>query len=186
MKISARCLFLSALTLVAASGYSTQAHAYDMSGKFGIGGQQTLTGYTGVHGKYFFNKHWSADLSLGFHHFKPDEGDAEVTAALVPGFNYWIIPDAQAGALQAHLGVGGRLGFVVGKTRADQSILEIDIEAPVIAEIFFGPHFSLAPEFGLVIRMPVGEYGYDQDKGFGVDLGQNTGLFGAGSFNFYF
>jgi hypothetical protein len=178
--------FTSALTLTLAS---QDAHAYDMSGRFGIGGQRTLTGYTGMKGRYFFNSRMSADLTLGMSVFKPDEDDVDSTidTSLTPGFNYWIIPSGQAGALQAQLGVGGRVGFYIGKRDGDVDLFEIDVEVPVIAELFFGPHFSLAPEVGLVLRFPVGDGGYDEvDKGFGFEFGQNTGLFGAGSFNFYF
>jgi len=171
--------------------YSTNAEAKDMSKRFGIGGQRSLTGYSGVHGKYFIEEHWSVDLSIGLRLFKPtNDADRDLIGgtAITPGFNYWIIPGQQSGPIQASLGVGGRIGLYIMMQDGTNEQIEVDFELPVVAEVFLGNHFSLAPEVGLVFRIPIGEQGGFQypRTGFGMIIGDNTGLFGAGSFNFYF
>ena len=176
--------------LVALMGSAQEAEAADMKGRIGVGGMRALAGYSALHVKYFVASKWSITGGLGLSHYNlRGDGDWIVDFILAPGFSYWITPQGQTGPLTASFGIGGRLGINIGGTSDDDSSWSgISTEAVGTAEIFFGQHFSLAPEGGIVFRFFNGrsdEFAGDVD-GIGFELGRNTGLFGGGSFNFYF
>lgn len=177
----------SSTALAAEKNQGTSSKKQD--GRLGIGGLQALSGYRALQLKYFLTPSWSVSGAVGLDFFSPQVGSRNIIdVVFAPGVNYWITPKNQSGPITASFGMGGRLGIYIGSgpsSRASRS--GVNIEGTLSAEVFLGRHFSLAPEAGVVFRF-VGN-GPDPGNipdGFGLELGNNTGLFGGGAFNFYF
>lgn len=191
------------------------AHAgKDMRMRFGLGGQRTLSGYSQIRARFFPITNLHVGLGFGVVILDP-EGDADpmVLGTVSPEVMGWYVTDTE-GIVSANFGGGLRFGAVFGENGIDDADegdrddpLEFDIELPITAEVFLGNHFSIAPEFGVVFRIiPGSNEDGDVNPGagcasgtsplvcgtgaslpsFGFELGQNTGLFGGGSMNFFF
>jgi hypothetical protein len=215
--------------LVIASSPRTASAGKDMRMRFGLGGQRTLTGYPQIRARLFPITNLHVGLGFGMLLWDPHEEDVNddtiVLATISPEVMGWYVSPSE-GPISANFGGGLRFGMVFGENGIDDSDeqglddpFEIDIELPISAEVFFGHHFSIAPEVGIVFRIVPGEYddtpgaedngdenpgsgcnnstspltcgilsgaGLGRGPGFGFDIGANTGLFGGGSFNFFF
>lgn len=194
----ASLLCCGALALTVSTLPSSSAHAADKSrssssssrkGRLGVGGLYSLSGYRALRIKYFLTPEWSVSGALGLDFFSPSVGDRNnIDVVFAPGVNYWITPKNQSGPITASFGLGGRMGIYLGRGPGSiNSRSGVNVEATMTAEVFFGKHFSLAPEAGLLFRfVNNGPDPSGKGDGFGLELGDNTGLFGGGSFNFYF
>lgn len=186
-------LALSAMSFVASSAVAAERKSSSstaMKGKISVGGLYALSGYRALQVKYYLTDKWSLSGSLGLDYFKPSEGKNRgvIDVVFAPGVNYWITPRNQAGPFRASFGLGTRLGIYLGSGPGSAASRSgVSLECSTTAELFFGRHFSLAPEAGLVFRfINNGPDTAGKADGFGLELGHNTGLFGGGSFNFYF
>lgn len=173
----------------ASSSKSASKGSSMSKGKLGVGGLLALSGYRALQVKYFLTPKWSVSGALGLDFFSPSVGSRNIIdVVFAPGVNYWITPKNQSGPITASFGLGGRMGIYLGSGPSSAASRSgVSLEGTVTAEVFLGKHFSLAPEAGMVFRFvnngpdPAGV-----GDGFGLELGNNTGLFGGGSFNFYF
>jgi hypothetical protein len=214
------------IAAVALATPQTAQAGKDMKMRFGIGGQRTLTGYSQIRARFFPITNLHVGLGFGVVVWDPHvddvDHDAYVLATLSPEVMGWYVSPAE-GPVSANFGGGLRFGLAFGADGQDDDTqngldnpFEIDIELPLSAEVFFGNHFSFAPEAGIVFRIVPGEAGDPDDEwdenpgsgcdntmspiicqgtnarafgrgpGFGFDIGANAGLFAGGSFNFFF
>jgi hypothetical protein len=198
----------------------------DMKMRFGIGGQRTLTGYSQIRARFFPITNLHVGLGFGVVMWDPHQHDVDhdtyLLATLSPEVMGWYVSKKETGPISANFGGGLRFGIAFGADGTDDdnqngldNPFELDIELPMSAEVFFGEHFSFAPEAGIVFRIVPGETAgpgddpddYDENQGagcdntsspvlcnaffskgpgFGFDIGANAGLFAGGSFNFFF
>ena len=190
-------LVASALTAgIALVPQSAQA-GRDMRGRFGLGGQRTLGGYNQLHAKYFVIKHLSLGLGWGFLVVDntDDDLDPVVGTSISPEVLGWFPIGPQESPIGANLGIGGRFDIVVVDAGTGDTYFEFDIEIPVIAEVYLGDHFGVAPEVGLVIGVNDNDevlFGVGQERSsivgnaLGFGIADNFGMFAGGSFHFYF
>lgn len=183
-------LLPTACATLALTALASTAEARATKGKFGIGGMRALSGYSALQAKYFITRELALMGGLGFTVFNlKGDDDNNVGFVLAPGVAYYLTPKGQSGPITASFGLGARLGIFMGSRHTpDSSFSGLNTEILGIAEVFLGRNFSLAPEVGLVFRFvnePPDPSGIPFE-GFGFSIGENTGLFGGGSFNFYF
>lgn len=180
---------LAVLAVLAASS----ASAKDMSGKFGVGYDQSLGGVSGLDLAYFIG-----DIKLtgtiSFEMFAPKKGDNPTAFAAAIGGIYQI-----ARSENANLGVGLKLdlGFKNKAAMGVGSSFQVNIEVPIIAEYFFSDFFSIhagtgllfviVPEKGCALNVPNSPNNITNAaaQGFGFGLG-NGSLLGNAGFTFYF
>lgn len=155
-----------ALATVAPLAFAGAAHAKDMKGRFGAGGQIDSGGAAGLSLKY-----WISDLGLqGIFGFStvgefPDGAGNDATAL---GLGLRVLYNiARANDTNMYAGAGVTLGLI----DADQT--QVDVILGV--EHFFTDHFSVAGHVGLHVDLG------DQFK---LSLG-NTAGWGT-AFHFYF
>lgn len=155
-----------ALATVAPLAFAGAAHAKDMKGRFGAGGQVDTSGNAGLSLKY-----WISDLGLqgifGFAtvgEFPEGAGNdaTELSMSLRVLFNI-----ARANDTNMYAGAGVSLGLI----DADATILDVVLGV----EHFFTDHFSVAGNVGLHV---------DLGDQFRLSLG-NTASWGT-AFHFYF
>ena len=126
---------------------------------------------------------------------------------------YWPVQGKRDRAVYADLGVGVRATFFTGvrpppedDTGRRNKPFEIDVEIPVSMPIWFGTNVSVIPEFGFTARIVPGSREPDENNnvdnnvgqgtaerlgttsgpGWGVELGDNGGLFFGLSFAYFF
>lgn len=193
-------------------GVAVPVAARDMNGKFGVGYDQSLGGVSGLNLKYHVGNVgiWG---TLGFDLFKPAESDPRTAVrfavAVLYDFARFEIVNLGVG-LRAD--VGWRNGEAVTAdrrkaagctagtacplvTKAD-SLWQVNLEIPLVAEIFFTDHFALHVATGLTFTiLTTDDVALPQDtgrlstgtkeKGFGFGIG-NGSLFGSAGFTVYF
>jgi len=182
--------FLAVLAVLVASS----ASAKDMSGKFGVGYDQSLGGVSGLDLAYFIGD-IKVTGTISFEMFAPKKGDNPTAFAAAIGGLYNI-----ARSEQANLGVGLKidLGFknkaAMGGT---DSSFQVNIEVPIVAEYFFSDFFSIhagtgllfviVPEKGCALNVPNSPNNVTNNgaQGFGFGIG-NGSLIGNAGFSFYF
>lgn len=148
---------------------------------FGIGFMQTPWGLNAAEAEIYVGQSLMIDVLAGFSLYSPDGGDMRVGFGLGGGVFYrWKVWDPVA------LMIGGRLSFAflnqyVTGGEAGESTVDINLEMPLRAEIYFARYLSVHAEvagvLGIVTSGPAkGVY-------FGVPLTNLIAGFGA---TFYF
>jgi hypothetical protein len=173
----------AALAVAALMTSATPAEAKDMSGKFGVGLNQSLTsGITGLGLNY-----WIGNLKLGgllgMDFFFPDSGDSEYTIGLGIQALYAI-----ARAEDVNLNFGLRVNLGIADPGAADTTVGVQFDIPLEAEYFLSDHFSFFGHVGLTLTI-IGEDGNPlaPGSGQGVGFGVGRGGFSGGvGFNFYF
>jgi hypothetical protein len=177
--------FALGIAAIALATPQTAQAGKDMKMRFGIGGQRTLTGYSQIRARFFPIKHLHVGLGFGIVMWDPHQhdvdNDAILLATLSPEVMGWYVTKSE-GPISANFGGGLRFGIAFGADGVDDdnqngldNPFELDIELPMSAEIFFGNHFSFAPEAGIVFRIVPGESAgpgddpddYDENPGSG-------------------
>lgn len=155
-----------ALATVAPLAFAGAAHAKDMKGRFGAGGQIDTSGNAGLSLKY-----WISDLGLqGIFGFgmigESADGAGDDLTALNMSLRV-LYNIARANDTNMYAGAGVSLGLI----DADATLLDVILGV----EHFFTDHFSVAGHVGLHV---------DLGDRFALDLG-NTASWGT-AFHFYF
>jgi hypothetical protein len=189
------------------------AEARDMNGKFGLGYSQTLGGVSGLHLKYFI-KDFVIEGTVGFDLFKPKDMDprTSVKGAVGVFYNFARFEIANLG-VGARVDIGWRNGEAItaflrktclaGNNDAATcsalsggSAWQINLEVPLMAEVFFTDHFAVNIQAGVLftfvtqqnkaLPQNTGLLSTDtEEKGFGFSFG-GGGLFGSAGFTVYF
>lgn len=191
---------------------STPALARDMNGKFGIGYDQSLGGVSGLNLKYHIGNVgiWG---TLGFDLFKPAESDPRTAvrfavAALYDFARFEVVNlgvgiranvgwrNGEAVTADRRKAAGCQAGAACPLVTKAGSLWQVNIEVPLVAEVFFSDHFALHLATGLTftilttndvaLKQETGRLSTDtKEKGFGFGIG-NGSLFGAAGFTVYF
>ncbi|HHW96328.1 MAG: hypothetical protein ACOX51_00405 [Myxococcota bacterium] len=203
---------ISILALVMAISIPMSVDARDMNGKFGIGYDQSLGGVSGLSLKYHLGNFvlWG---TLGFDLFKPTESDPRtaVRFALAGLYDFARFEKVNLG-VGVKLDVGWKNGAAITAERRDaagcepgascpvvesaKNTWQVNIELPLVAEVFLTDHFSIHLVTGItfniltskdvVLTQNTGRLSTDtKEKGFGFGVG-NGSLFGAAGFSVYF
>lgn len=188
------------------------ATARDMNGKFGVGYDQSLGGVSGLNLKYHVGNIgiWG---TLGFDLFKPAESDPRTAvrfavAALYDFARFEVVNlgvgiradvgwrNGEAVTADRRKAAGCATGTVCPLVQEGGSIWQVNLEIPLVAEVFFTDHFALHVATGLTftilmtedVALPqeTGRLSTDtKEKGFGFGIG-NGSLFGSAGFTVYF
>ncbi len=136
---------LTVLVVLAAFAPASSA-AKDMSGKFGIGFDQSLGGVSGINFKYFMGD-FSLWVTPGVDLFAPKDGDTAVALniALAGIYNF-------ARSEQANFGAGLRVDFGY-RNKAAGDTWQVNLEIPLVAEFFFTDHFALHLSTAIVLQI---------------------------------
>lgn len=211
MKTTGRCLLLAAvLAIVIAPGSGS---ARDMSGKFGIGYDQSLGGVSGINLKYHAGN-FVVLGTLGFDFFKPENLDPRTAVKFALGalYNFSKSDMANAG-IGIRANVGWRNGEAVTEDRRNNNpdctpgtqcplvqpsddVWQFNIEIPLMIEVFLSDHFAFSLTTGLVLSIltyddPALAVGGDdmatntQEAGIGIGIGTGS-VFGSAGFTYYF
>jgi hypothetical protein len=199
------------LAAVLATAVPSPAAARDMNGKFGLGYEQTLGGVSGIHLKYHVRDFVIQGI-VGFDLFKPKDLDPRTSVKGSVGltYNFARFEIANLG-VGIRADVGWRNGNAVtadarkactaeGGTSCDTlsrgSRWQVNLEIPLVAELFFTDHFAVSLQAGVLftfvteaekaLPQSTGQMSTDsQEKGFGFGFGGGS-LFGAAGFTVYF
>ena len=119
--------------------------AKDMSGKFGIGFDQSLGGVSGINLKYFIGD-FSLWITPGVDLFAPKDGDTALAfnVALAGIYNF-------ARSDQANFGGGLRVDFGY-RNKAAGDTWQVNLEVPLVAEFFFTDHFAFHLSTAIVLQ----------------------------------
>lgn len=179
---------LSGILAVLAVLVASSASAKDMSGKFGVGYDQSLGGVGGLDLSYFIGN-IKLTGTISFEMFMPSVGGNTSAFAAAIGGIYQL-----ARSENANLGVGLKIDLGYNSGTAFQA----NIEIPIIAEYFFSDFFSIhagtgilfviVPDKGCALNVPNSANNVlagAKKKGFGFGIG-NGSLIGNAGFTFYF
>ena len=164
----------STLLCLAVVALCAPASAKDMSGKFGVGFDQTLGGVTGLNLRYFIGDFCIRGV-IGVDFFRPSGGDSSVGVDFALGAMYNF---GRTDVVNVGVGVVVDLGWrnqaamsqtrlrceheiVNGKDTGAQictqeqvggsgSSIQFNVEVPIVVEYFFSDHFSIHLGTGLV------------------------------------
>jgi hypothetical protein len=187
------------------------AAAKDMNGKFGLGFTQTLGGVSAMSFRYWVTRDVALELDFGLS-FLDSSGVRTSTEFLGAfGVMYALVQHRTANLM---IGLRGDIGFrsqpptsgsvnvsSAANTQSESAIAETDtslvqfnLEIPLIVEYFFSDSFSINLAVGIVLIF-VPEGGtildstglgvIDADTDFAVGVGTG-GLLGSAGFTFYF
>lgn len=203
--------FLACLPLALVLLAPATTEARDMNGKFGLGYEQTLGGVSGIHLKYHVRDFVIQGI-VGFDLFKPKDLDPRTavkgSVGVVYNFARFEIANLGVG-IRADL--GWRNGEAVtadarkacvkeGGTSCDTlsrgSRWQVNLEVPLVAELFFTDHFAVSLQAGVLftfvtqaekaLPQSTGQMSSDTaEEGFGFGFGGGS-LFGAAGFTVYF
>lgn len=142
----AAVLLIAALTAVA--GTPGSAHAKDLSGHFGIGLEQSLSGVTGLTARYWPLDNIGFTVTFGADIVIRDEGDLDRTvirSSFGPIFNF-------ATSLHANIGVGIRGAVAIDSTFSKTTATTVagGVEVPLHLEFFLSDSLSLSVEGGFL------------------------------------
>jgi len=190
---------------------SSPAQAKDMNGKFGLGFTQTIGGVSGMTFRYWVTRSVGLELNFGLS-FLDSSGVRTQTEFLgAIGIMYALVQHRTTNLM---IGLRGDIGFrtqpptsgrvVVGNAGAtqtpsevaetDTSLVQFNLEIPLIVEYFFSDSFSINLAVGVVlVFVPEGGTILDStglgiietDTDFAVGIGTG-GLLGSAGFTFYF
>ncbi|TNF30048.1 MAG: hypothetical protein EP329_14420 [Deltaproteobacteria bacterium] len=145
--------------LLALSTSAPDAAAKDLSGRLGIGLEETLGGATGFALRYFFSEGVGVTSTLGVDITLVDgeDGQSQVATGFVGSFGVAV---HFARSLHAHLGFGVRATFGYRSLEAAQLIdpavtatdLQVALELPLILEFFLSDHFSVGASTGFILN----------------------------------
>jgi len=148
------------------------ALAVDTDGKFGIGGNASLSeaGVTGL-GLNYWVGHLKVGAITGFNMISPSEGDSETRMSLAIHGLY-----AVARSKEANLNTGLRINLK-DLMAPEGTDMALGFEVPIEAEFWVTEHVTITAHVGLSIDMP-------EDTTV-VTFG-GPGFNGGAGFNFYF
>ena len=158
--------------------------AKDLSGRFGLGLEQSLGGVTGVTMRYWPGQHFGILATVGADVITQDDFKfLNTNIGVSAGFVYNF-----AESLHANLGAGLRLaiGFETGYD-SDESqegaVFQFDIELPVMTEFFLSDSFSVSLAVGVVIAMiPLTGAVFSSSEATDAPQSTETIHFGIGNF----
>lgn len=194
-----------------------------MKGRVGLLGTRTISGLNGVSLRFYALDKLTVGLTAGFAVFTHKEEDENGefgqsnTVGLFgagPSLFFWPYQGDRNKVVYADFGVGMRTLVYLGFTGAnDEDVedtlndpIEVDIEIPVSTQVWFGKRVSVAPEFGLAVRIIPGNREPDENgafdtnpgtgvgerlgttngPGLGVELGSTSGVFLGLNVGYYF
>ena len=205
---------LAWIALVVIAGLWTgPALARDMNGKFGIGYDQSLGGVSGINLKYHVGD-FAIQGTVGFDFFKPQDMDPRTAVKFAVGalYNFSKSDIANAG-IGVRANVAWRNGEAVTEDRrnnnpdctpgtqcplavAADDVWQLNVEIPLVVEVFLSDHFAFSLATGLVIAIQTsddpglssgdGDMATDSpEKGIGIGIG-TANLFGTAGITYYF
>ncbi|NOZ00354.1 MAG: hypothetical protein GXP54_00495 [Deltaproteobacteria bacterium] len=128
---------------------SMPASARDMNGKFGLGFDQTLAGVSGISAKY-----WIGDFAirgiLGIDFVVPRSGGTKTGVNFALGMIYNF---ARSEAANLGIGVMADLGYRNAASTGGDSVIQVNVEVPLTAEVFVTDHFSFHISVGIAIAI---------------------------------
>lgn len=154
---------------------ATVASAKDMTGRFGIGGSQTLSGLSGLTGMYQVSNLLTVDGTFGFN---LTDGDM---AWRLAGHGMLNFADFE----NANLLLGG--GLNIWSTPNLDHTISMAVDLPIRPQLFFNDRFSIFVETGLSINfLQAGDdpSGGDHESETTISLG--TQLLQSAGVIFYF
>lgn len=170
--------------------------AKNMHGKFGVGGNQTLLGVTGISFAYWSSPELELSLTLGSGFVLDPDNNNTTTVLASAGFQYVLIATKYANlslGVRADVGWASKVaanGDVIGGSNVTQWGLEIPIEVEYFfsdsfsIQVSTGAHFTMVPSEGAVLKPGgLGSVVEGDYKGVGLGVGS---LFGGAGFRFYF
>ena len=200
--------------LLSCLAVSSSVDARDMNGKFGLGYSQTLGGVSGIQLKYYVQD-FVIEGTVGFDLFKPSSLDARTgvkgAVGVVYNFARFEIANlgvgvradigwrngasASAGAIRTCVDAGGTSADCQ-KANMGSSVWQVNVEIPLVAELYFTDHFALNVQAGLLLTIATtrqkalpqstGQQATDStEKGVGFSFGGGS-LFGSAGFTVYF
>lgn len=177
---------LAAAALVAAVLAAGPAQARDMTGRFGVGYDQSLGGITGISGRYQAARNFGIQAIFGFDTFSAETGAGDVSETTIElGLRGTI---GLAFTETTNLGVIFGVDILNQSAEAggvDSSSTDVALEAGMSVEYFFNNMLSVHGEGGLVIFT-----GDGTDTVIGgppMDVGiARPDLFGSAGFTFWF
>lgn len=182
---------LAALLAVAAS--APDADAKDLSGRLGVGLEETIGGASGFAVRYFFSEGVGVTSTLGVDITLVDGGDgqSQVATGFLGSFGIAV---HFARSLHAHLGFGVRATFGYRSLQAAQLIdpsatstdIQIALELPLLLEFFLSDHFSVGASTGFILNfvpksgstLPTSGSGGTRTPG-AIGIGVGAGSIGA-------
>lgn len=155
------------------------AAAKDMSGKFGVGGNTTLGGVSGLNLVMQPSKMLLLDATVGLNFTQPGADDADaITMWGVAAHAYLNFADFDNSNL--FMGLGVNLG---GDNIDGQEGLDLSIELPLRPTWYFNDHFAIFTQTGILIDI-LQRRAEDTDSDFRLNL--STNLVGGAGVNFFF
>lgn len=173
---------LPTLVLALALFAPGRADALDLTGRFGVGYQTTLSGAQGLTARYQASPSIGLELLGGLGAAWADDDEiGKFDALFVAGGFSVILASDERGTIS--LGTRVNVGTSFNHTVAVDRVTDIAFEVPLCIEYFVTPHFSLRAGVGLVfaiLHQEAGVLGESDELNASERVGGSSVAFGTG------
>jgi hypothetical protein len=156
------------------------AAAKDMTGKFGVGGNSTLGGVSGLNLVMQPSKMMLLDATVDFNFLQPGEPDDADAVTTWGAAAHAYLNFADFDNSNLFMGVGVNLS---GNNNDGQEGVNLSVELPLRPTWYFNDHLAIFTQTGILIDI-MQRRTEDTDSNFGFNI--STDLLGSAGVNFFF